>query len=109
MITLLLVALAVHAAPPAALPVGAPAEPSSADAAPVDPQWAVATSRMLGAAGTVRDRAWRLRQTGEAAAAAGQVQGLSALSSDARELNQAVSSAVLAAEVLAEQGPTAAP
>ena len=65
-----------------------------------DTEWAVATSRMLGAAGTVRDRAWNLGQTAQAAAATGRASAISALASDAAELNRAVVSATLAAESL---------
>lgn len=72
-------------------------------AAQPDRDWAVATSRMLGAAGTVRDRAWRFKQTAAAVRERGRIGSMSALASDSRELHQAVASAQLAAEVMAEK------
>ena len=95
---LLVLALSARAQAPAAVPSQA------------DQDWAVATSRMLGAAGTMRERAWQLK--GSASAVVGQARagGASALHSDARELHQAVVSARLAAGVLAERaGATPAP
>lgn len=101
---LLLLALGARAedavAPPAAVP------PADAASLP-DPEWGVATSRMLGAAGTVRDRAWRLRETAAQVRERGRIGGLSALASDSRELHQAVASATLAAEVLVEKAAPA--
>ncbi len=79
-----------------------------ADMSPEDRAWAVATSRMLGAAGTVRDRAWNLGRTADALTQRQRMGGMSALASDARALNQAVSSASLAAEVLVEKSLPAA-
>jgi len=84
-------------AAPAGEPAGESAVQSDADRA-----WAVATSRMLGAAGTVRDRAWNLGRTAALVADDGRIGHMSALASDVRQLNQAVASAQLAAEVLTE-------
>jgi hypothetical protein len=100
----LLLAAPGLAGPKAAASVG----PAPSAAAPDDRAWAVATSRMLGAAGTVRDRAWRLRQSAEGVSQAGRVGGVSALVADVRELDRAVVSAVLAAEVLAQAAPAPA-
>ena len=91
---LLLVALAM------ASPEGEPTPQAEAERA-----WAVGTSRVLGAAGTVRDRAWRLAETARAVSGTGRVGGMSALSADARELDRAVVSALLAAEVLVAAAP----
>lgn len=90
----------------AALTVAAPAQAPDAEA---DRQWAVSTSRMLGAAGTVRDRAWRLQQTTTAVVETGRAGGMSAIVADAVELDRAVISAVLAAESLARTLPQGEP
>lgn len=95
------------AAPGRAGPQAATSSDPSA-AAPDDRAWGVATSRMLGAAGTVRDRAWRLREGAQAVAQGGRVGGVSAMVADVRELDRAVVSAALAAEVLAQAAPAPA-
>jgi len=84
----------------ALLSTGAPAQDRSQSSAapPSDPRWAVSTSRILGAAGTTRVRAWQLNQTAQAAIQAGRASHLSAIAADAKQLNQAVASAVLAAQ-----------
>lgn len=71
--------------------------------APADPRWAVVCSRLLGAHGTVRDRAWRVAQTAERILADGRQGHMSALAADVRELDLAVASAQLAVEA-AEEG-----
>ncbi|MCB9780453.1 MAG: hypothetical protein H6742_17945 [Alphaproteobacteria bacterium] len=88
-----------------------PASPSGEPASAVsDTEWAIATSRALGAAGTVRERAWQLRRTTSATLEDGRIGRLNALQADAKGLEQAVVSATLAVEVLAEKvAPATAP
>lgn len=83
----------------------APAQESQPSQALADPAWAVASSRILGAAGTVRDRAWNLHKTAQTAAQQGRVNRLSSIAADAAELDRAVASAVLAAETLERDQP----
>lgn len=96
-----------QATPTAAATPTATATATAAPAAQGDRDWAVATSRMLGAAGTMRDRAWRLRESAQAVSDAGRVGAVSALVADVRELDRAVVSATLAAQVLAQASPPA--
>lgn len=70
---------------------------------PADPRWAVSCSRLLGASSTVRDRAWRVRQSAESILRQGRVGHHSALVADARELDQAVASALLAAQATLDE------
>jgi len=86
-VTSLLLALALSA------PLGAQEAPP-----PADPRWAVSCSRLLGASTTVRERAWRVRQSAEAILSQGRASHHSAVVADARELDQAVASALLAAQ-----------
>lgn len=93
----------VHAGPQAV--VHSPPGADGTVAEQADRAWAVATSRALGAAGSVRDRAWRLREAAQATLATGRVGGVSALVADATELDRTVVSAVLAAQVMAQAAP----
>ncbi|RME25940.1 MAG: hypothetical protein D6798_07740 [Deltaproteobacteria bacterium] len=99
---LLLSLLVIARAGPEAVPAAGGDGDASARLDEADRAWAVATSRMLGAAGTVRDRAWNLGRTADSVITAGRIGYMSALSSDVHRLDQAVASAQLAAEVLAE-------
>ena len=71
--------------------------------------WSMRISRMEGAAGNVREEATALRQTAEGVASAERVKDVATLRSQAASLHKRVVSASLAAKMLDQPEPAAAP